>query len=377
MRNRAVIAAYSGIELDEKQAEMLWRSIETESRRPRSAETAETPVPGGKGRRLARTLLLAAALTALLTAGAFAAEFFGAKSVIIPESVGEQQFGHFDDDGNIVEEDSANSAALSMTTVYEGTEEVMDWQTRAAAAMEEWENYRRARLEVLRESDSEEYQRVQSTMGSFGDYPYFYGVWDESGAAKLREIADSYGLKLRILRENKIKLDGDSDAAMMDELSAQVCDGALCTSDLRVDHYMVYDTGAFQLSADIKQPDGRRLGFYLCTTAYDEMISDYTVGGLVVQDFTDLVTRTYTSRDGTELTVMQNDHQAFAFGYLDEYYLTMSMNISAWRDELPAPGMTAEQIDAIAEEDFSLDEETVNDALDALCFSAIGKGGAA
>ena len=99
MRNRAVIAAYSGIDLDEKQAEMLWQSIETESRRPRRAETTEIPAPGGKGRRLARTLLLAAALTALLTAGAFAAEFFGAKSVIIPQSVGEQQFGHLDDEG--------------------------------------------------------------------------------------------------------------------------------------------------------------------------------------------------------------------------------------------------------------------------------------
>ena len=377
MRNRAVIAAYSGIDLDEKQAEMLWQSIETESRRPRRAETTEIPAPGGKGRRLARTLLLAAALTALLTAGAFAAEFFGAKSVIIPQSVGEQQFGHLDDEGSIVEEDSENSAALSMTTVYEGTEEVMDWQERAAAAMEEWEAYRRPRLEALRESDSAEYQRVQSTMGSFGDYPYFYGVWDDEGAAKLREIADNHGLKLRVLRENRIKMEGDSDEAMMEALSSQVCDGRLCTADLRVDHYMVYETGAFQLSADVKQPDGRRLAFYLCTTAYDEMISDYTVGGLVVQDFTDLVTRTYTAADGTELTVMQNDHQAFAFAYLDDYYLTMSMSISAWRDELPAPGMTAEQINAITEKDFSLDEEAVNAALDAFCFSAIGKGGAA
>ena len=74
---------------------------------------------------------------------------------------------------------------------------------------------------------------------------------------------------------------------------------------------------------------------------------------------------------------MQNDHQAFAFAYLDDYYLTMSMNISAWRDELPAPGMTAEQINAITEKDFSLDEEAVNAALDAFCFSAIGKEGAA
>ena len=377
MRNRAVIAAYSGIELNEKQAEMLWRSIEEESRRPRRAEPAAPDAPRGKTKKLARTLLLAAALTTLLTAGVFAADFFGAKSVIIPQSVGEQQFGHLDDEGNIVEEDSANSAELSMTTVYEGTEEVMGWQERAATAMEEWEAYRRPRLEALRENDREEYQRVQGTMGSFGEYPYFYGVWDDEGAAKLREIADSYGLKLRILRENRIKLEGDSDDTMMEALSAQVCGGRLCTAELRVDHYMVYQTGAFQLSADMKRTDGRRLAFYLCTTAYDEMISDYTVGGLVVQDFTDLVTRTYTAADGTELTVMQNDHQAFAFAYLDDYYLTMSMNISAWRDELPTPGMTAGEIDAITEKDFSLDEAAVNAALDAFCFSAIGKGGAA
>ena len=97
------------------------------------------------GRRVVRTLLIAAVLASLFTAAAFASDFLGFREAII-------RFGSIGripdctvthEDGSTETRDMSNSANVSMTKPEKAPESMQPWVENINAAAKEWSDYRR------------------------------------------------------------------------------------------------------------------------------------------------------------------------------------------------------------------------------------------
>ena len=197
-------------------------------------------------------------------------------------------------------------------------------------------------------------------LGGYGDYHHIYGVADAQEAEKLEALAAEYGLILRSGQVTRFAGD-DSDEGLNRSLGQAVGSGDVYRQAPEFDHYSTFQSGSFQSSAYIPLDDGRRLSTYLCSTAYNEMVDGWELGGFTVREDEPMTTRSYTAADGTELTISQNGSQAIVYAYLDKSYITMTVQIN----NLRSPG--------VRETDFTMDEDTVNYAADFINYKNIGK----
>lgn len=214
------------------------------------------------GRRVVRTLLIAAVLASLFTAAAFASDFLGFREAIIkPESIGRiPDFTVTHEDGSSETRDMSNSAGVSMTKPENAPESMQPWVENINTAAKEWSDYRREEwkrylnemlpnvgrfydgssteepeyvnngdgtytvkpvkqriykdpvtapvIEYEDESSffvisEEEYENITELSQIFyggyyqSKYDWNYGAWDEASDAKLAEIAEKHGLRLR------------------------------------------------------------------------------------------------------------------------------------------------------------------------------------
>ena len=101
------------------------------------------------GKRVVRTLLIAAVLASLFTAAAFASDFLGFREAIIkPESIGRiPDFTVTHEDGSSETRDMSNSAGVSMTKPENAPESMQPWVENINAAAKEWDEYRREERE--------------------------------------------------------------------------------------------------------------------------------------------------------------------------------------------------------------------------------------
>ena len=199
---------------------------------------------GGSAKKIIRIFVLAAALTGLITAGAYAAGFLGSKAIVIPETQTE------------------SGEALVSITQPQAVPEEMDSEIHAKvenarAAWDEWRTWRETSPELphqpevftppkdatishyaenedgsytlyyndknafpliyasesgepdfsaatpieVRSATAEEMAAREEFISyvnlSYGDYDFNYDIHNETEAAKLEEIASKHGLRLR------------------------------------------------------------------------------------------------------------------------------------------------------------------------------------
>lgn len=237
--------------------------------------------------------------------------------------------------------------------------QVMDYENTCTVDETEYGNYLN-------------YQELKRAEGAYLDYSYIYSVGDAEEASKLEEIASKHGLTVRRGEEVSYGYGQSSDSELLSQLSAAVGKGDVYTPAPQFDHFFYFDNGSFQSIANVTLSDSRRMYTCISNTAYNEMVDGREAGAFTVEDPASLKTRSYTSKDGTELTISQNDTQAIVYAYLDNSYVVVDMSIAAWRQS-PTGGETEEQLAAMRESDLSLSEDAVNYAADCINFSNIGK----
>ena len=193
--------------------------------------------------------------------------------------------------------------------------------------------------EVAQENAFHEY--VQS---EYGDYDFNYDIHTEREAHKLEEIAAKYGLNLRHgstllwCRESVEEMDAEMNAAygtdihtdtsdprflskaeLMARISGVACHGKLFSAEPRgFDKVYYFDEGSFCVSFYLDN-GGKRLNCYGYNSVYSTLSSGREVLTRI-QDPAKLRTRTHTAPDGTELTVLQGENEAFLYVYLDDSF---------------------------------------------------------
>ena len=183
---------------------------------------------------------------------------------------------------------------------------------------------------------------------SYGDYDFNYDIHSELEADRLEEIAAKYGLSLRkrstLLwsRETVEETDAEMNAKygtdlhtdtsdprflsnreLCERVSENACHGSLFREIPRgFDKVYYFDEGSFCVSYDQELSDGRRLRCY----GYNSMYATLSSGREVVAQIEDpesFPVRTHTAPDGTELTILQKDNEAFLYVYLPDSFFEM------------------------------------------------------
>ena len=329
------------------------------------------------------TFALAAALTLALGAMAYAADLFGLQALLITNG----RFAHRED---------PDRGYLSITQPQAVPEE-MDTAVRekidhSAKAWAEWDAWRRengprwpesckapenasamseeengdgtytlifydgvdesgAAKEIGRRVVSaEDYKQFQAylTAGSidFPGYDFNYDVSSQEMADKLEAIAASYGLRVRHQSTQMWQNYGEGTLGYSKaEITAKIND--ICAGGKRFfrteptgyDKFYYFDEGTFAVSF-FTGADQSYTGTscYLYNSPYGTLSSGYEIFD-VVKDISAFTVRSHSTPDGAELTVLQNETEAFAYIYLDNSFVTLHISQAA--------GMGDAEIDAI------------------------------
>ncbi len=201
---------------------------------------------------------------------------------------------------------------------------------------------------------------------SYGDYDFNYDIHTEKEAEKLEEIATKYGLRLRrgstllwskeTVEEKdaefnaKYGTDNHTDTSdprflsnqeLCKRISDVACRGSLFIEIPRgFDKVYYFDEGTFCVSYEHELSDERRVRCY----GYNSMYATLSSGRDVVSQISDpdsFQTRTHTAPDGTELTVMQKDNEAFLYVYLADSFFEMHIQSDST--------LTEADVDAVAD----------------------------
>ena len=180
----------------------------------------------------------------------------------------------------------------------------------------------------------------------FKGYDFNYHVYTQDMANKLEEIAARYGLELRRERTTMYEnFDGNTQFNSFDEITDrinQVCAGG--KSFFRVqptgyDKFYYYGEGTFAVSfytTDNKTNTGTSC--YLYNSPYGTLSSGFEIIS-EVENVSAMSTYNHISPDGTELTVLYNGADMFAYVYLENSFVTMHFN--------QLNGLSAEEINGI------------------------------
>lgn len=215
------------------------------------------------------------------------------------------------------------------------------------------------------------HEYVQS---QYGDYDFNYDIHTETEANKLEEIAAKYGLALRHgstllwCKESVEEMDAAMNKAygtdihtdtsdprflpkteLCDRISSVACHGDLFREEPRgFDKVYYYDEGSFCVSFYLDSGD-KRLDCYGYNSVYSTLSSGREVLTRI-QDPEKLQTRSHAAPDGTELTILQGENEAFLYVYLDDSFFEEHITCSN-----------------------PLSDADVDYAADALVYSHIGK----
>ncbi len=183
---------------------------------------------------------------------------------------------------------------------------------------------------------------------SYGDYDFNYDIHNEQEAEKLEEIAAKYGLRLRhgstllwskeTLAESEAEINARTGRALYtdtsdprflnnkelcERVSTECCHGPFFRQTPRgFDKVYYFDEGTFCVSYDQQLPDGRRLRCYGYNSMYATLSSGREVVTLI-EGPERFQTRTHTAPDGTELTILQKDGEAFLYVYLPDSFFEL------------------------------------------------------
>lgn len=330
------------------------------------------------------TFALAAALILALGAVAYAADLFGLKALLITN-------------GSLLSAENANGGRLSITQPQAVPEE-MDSAIRekidnSAAAWAEWkawseENGLRwpesckgpentsamseeenedgtytliffdgvdengeAKEIGRRVVSAEDYAQMHAYIEATGieDFPGYdpaYCIYTQEMADHLEEIAARYGLKVRHGRNLMLPNYREyTNFYSFEEITAkinEICAGGKSffrTEPTGYDKFYYFDEGTFAISFYTGEDQSYTgTNCYLYNSPYGTLSSGYEIFD-VVKDVNAFTVRSHTTPDGTELTVLQNGTEAFAYIYLDNSFVTLHI--------LHVDGMSDAEIDAV------------------------------
>lgn len=181
---------------------------------------------------------------------------------------------------------------------------------------------------------AEEYEQdmmyMEAISRGFEGYDYNYHVYTQEMADKLESIAASYGLKLRHEKILMLENFGDfTDYNSFDEICAkinEVCAGGesfFRTLPTGYDKFYYFDEGTFAISFFTTE-DMTNLGTscYLYNSPYGTLSSGFEIIG-EVKDISGMATYIHTTPDGTEVTVLHNGADMFAYTYLENSFVSM------------------------------------------------------
>ncbi len=186
------------------------------------------------------------------------------------------------------------------------------------------------------------------------NYDFNYQVFSREMGDKLESIAASYGLKLRHNRKVMYQNYGDStEYATREEITAkinEICAGGKSffrTEPTGYDKFYYFDEGTFAVNFfTSKDLDNTGESCYLYNSPYGTLSSGFEIFD-VVKDVNAFSSRSHTTPDGTELTVLQNGTDIFAYVYLENSFVTLNIKQSE--------GVSEAEIDAILDMvDFSV-----------------------
>lgn len=343
---------------------------------PASIQESPERIVHMKKKRLI-TFALAAALILALGAAAYAADLFGLKALLIT-------------DGSPSSAADSNGGRLSITQPQAVPEEmdaaIKEKIDHSAEAWAEW----RAWSEENAPREPESCKRPDHTSGileeenadgtvtfiflngeeeigrrvisaedyrlfrdywevrarGFSGYDFNYHVYTREMADKLESIAASYGLKLRHEQIAMFQNYGEqTDFSSFEEITAKIDE--ICaagghffrTAPTGYDKFYYFDEGTFAVSFFTGE-DQSNTGAccYLYNSPYATLSSGYEIFD-VVEDISAFTVRSHTTPDGAELTVLQNETEAFAYVYLDNSFVTLHIT--------NPDGLSDAEIDAI------------------------------
>ncbi len=369
-------------------------------------EEALAPAAGkrakaGTGRRVYRTLLIAAIIASFMVTAAFAAGLLDFRALLMDKTVeiDGQEFSRISlTQPQTVPEETEN--ADTQENALKDTEGLEEKLAASKAAWAEWEDYRyngiglpeafsfvkekscgllvtenddgSVTVEIIDNGESEfmtvsaeEFEQFEAwgerqSGGTYGDYDFNYKVQSQEDADKLEKIAAKYGLKLRkghqLLWSSETS--GMSGAGFITnqqlaEKTAEIgCAGNIFyETPVGFDKVYWYDEGTFCVSYYVDLPSsGERVTCY----GYNSMYSTLSSGKEVInweRNLDAFTQRSHTAPDGTELSILSNGRDAYIYVYLENSFFAMHVHSEE--------GVTEEDMNYIA---------------DTLKYSLIGQG---
>ncbi len=159
-------------------------------------------------------------------------------------------------------------------------------------------------------------------------YDFNYYVHSDAQKAKLEEIAEKYGLKLRgnltlMWSSETSGWTGDSfytNEELVEILSDVACSGRLFNdTPAGYDKVYYYDEGTFSVVWIADLPDGGQAMCYGYNSMYGTLSSGSELSW--AEDTNSFTTRTHTCPDGTEVTILSNgSDSAFIYVYLENSF---------------------------------------------------------
>lgn len=376
MRNETIRRAYDSVLPDAEAKERMLQNIlsEASNARPEGNEFQMRKKSIKKG----AIIILAAALALALSvmALAYATDLFGFRALARPEPEGGYADGFPISEGE---------AVISITQPQDVPDEVdAMFETNIAEKLEKsrlaWEEWQESKKELHAEYDAfmekyeieEEYSAIdesdngdgtvtweyrdyidgeqvvvetrvftQEEVQEYDDfmmnwqfydsgYDFNYYVHSDAQKAKLEEIAEKYGLKLR---GNGTHMytgwteDGCyTNEDLVDIISDVACYGRLF-NDTPSDFDKVYyfDEGTFAVVWMTNLPDGGQAWCYGYNSMYGTLSSGNEI--YMITDTEGFTERTHVCPDGTEVTILSNGgDEAFIYVYLENSFFAESIN---------------------------------------------------
>lgn len=356
----------------------------------------------GTGRRVYRTLLIAAIIASFMVTAAFAAGLLDFRALLLEDTleINGQEFSKISlTQPQAVPEET--ESAGTQENALKDTDELEEKLAASKAAWAEWEEYMDERTDrevpdsmkfvlgkggVLQSTEKEDgtvelllktregeergtvsmedwrqYESWVERQGlPYGGYDLSYRVYSEEDACRLEEIAAKYGLNLRKAMQSALSSEtgGISGAGFLtnQQLAEKTADMG-CAGNIFYETPVGFDKvywfgeGSFCVSYYVNLPSsGERVTCY----GYNSMYSTLSSGREVInreEDIEAFTRRSHTAPDGTELSILSNGSDAYIYVYLENSFFAMHVHSEE--------GVTEEDMDYIA---------------DTLNYSLIGQG---
>ncbi len=180
----------------------------------------------------------------------------------------------------------------------------------------------------------------------FSGYDYPYHVYTQGMADKLESIAANYGLNIRHQRTSMFQNhDEVAEFSTREEITArinEVCAGGKSffrTDPTGYDKFYYFDEGTFAVSFyTTENLTNTGTCCYIYNSPYGTMSSGYEIFE-EAGDPSAFTVRNHTTPDGTDLTVLQNGTDYYAYVYLENSFVTVHI--------MQLNGLSDAEIDAI------------------------------